>query len=356
MSYVYFVVPDLGYAGHARQVSLLAPGLQCIDCTAGAYSLAGDGPFGQSLRANQVPVDHKMGHTARDLRMWLALRWLIPHPGQGTVHAFGLGVLRRLVIATLGTRLPRIVLSLTGHERLKRFDHWCLGRVARILVPHNAAAAALSQQRIAESTLAVVPPAVAETPPQPDRSSFCNAYGLPSDASIVMTAGWMYTRESLFDAVWAFEFLRYVDEKVHLVVIGDGPGRKRMEAAARALAPDGTRVRFLGARPDLPSILGFAHLVLVPQLVGGANVALEAMAAGRAVIAANTPDLAAVIRDGETGVLAPTRNAPELAFAMRQLLVNPEDRFRLGSAAQLYVSEFHSVERIARALQTVYRN
>ena len=247
MGHVYFVVPDLNYAGHARQVSLLAPGMNRADWAVGIYSLGGDGPFGPPLRAASFAVERQMGPAAPDWRSWFVLRWMFPLPGHGVVHAFGLRVLRRLKLATLGTRLPRIVLSLTGRERLTWLDRRCLRIVSRVVVPHGAAADALTRQGVPGAKITVVPLAVGETPLTPDRNDFCRAHNLSADAKLIMTAGWMNDRESLFGAVWAFEFLRFLDDDVRLVVIGDGPGRERMEANARGLAPHGSRVHFLGA-------------------------------------------------------------------------------------------------------------
>jgi glycosyltransferase involved in cell wall biosynthesis len=356
MGHVYFVVPDLNYAGHARQVSLLAPAMNRADWAVGIYSLGGDGPFGPPLRTAGFAVEQQMGPAVRDRRSWFVLRSMFPLPGHGVVHAFGLRVLRRLKLATLGARLPRIVLSLTARERLTWLDRRCLRIVSRVVVPHSTAADALTRQRVPGAKITVVPLAVADAPPTPDRDDFCRAYNLPANAKLIMTAGWMSNRETLFGAVWAFEFLRFLDDNVRLAVIGDGPGRERIEANARALAPQGSHIHFVGARPDVPALLGLADVVVVPQPVGGANVALEAMSAGRPVVAARTADLSVVLRDGETGLLVSGGNPPEMAGAIRRVLLDPELRLRLGSAARRAVRDQHSIDRIIPTLETVYRD
>ena len=211
------------------------------------YSLAGDGPFGPAIRAESVAVERQTGYAARDLRSWAVLRWMIPGSGQGTVHAFGLRVLRRLVAASIRMRRPRIVLSLTGRERLTWFDRRCLRSVSRIVVPYSSAADALTRQGALRDKVSVIPLAVGVAPSPPDRTEFCRIHGLPTDAKLIMTAGWMNTRDSLFGAVWAFEFLRYIDENVRLLVIGDGPARETIRSGAIGLAPEGSRVHFLGA-------------------------------------------------------------------------------------------------------------
>jgi glycosyltransferase involved in cell wall biosynthesis len=209
---------------------------------------------------------------------------------------------------------------------------------------------------VSKAAISAIPLAVAEAPPPPDRAEFCRRQGLPPDAKLIITAGRMDTRASLLDAVWAFEFLRYIDPAIRLLVIGDGPGREGTESAARAAAPEGSRVHFLGARADVPAVLGLADLVLVPQGAGGANVALEAMAAGRAVIAADTADLAAVVRHDETGVLVAAGDSPAMAKAMRRLLLDPDWRERLGEMARRDVRQMRAIATVVQTLETVYRD
>jgi glycosyltransferase involved in cell wall biosynthesis len=352
MANVYLVVPDLEYRGHAKQLSLVAPALRQAGHTVGVYALDASGPFADLIRAGGVAVEHS---SARDLRSWLLLRWMIPRPDSGVVHAFGLKVLRRLWVATLGRKRPEIVLSLSGRERLSRFDHRCLCAVSRLLVPHAAAAEALARQGVPSGMVTIIPPAVADTSPPPDRDEFCRTNGLPSDARLIMTAGRMETALTLFPPIWAFEFYRYMDPSVRLLVIGDGPGRAETEARARQVAPDCSRVHFLGARADISSILGLADAVLISQPSGAANIALEAMAAGRAVVAADTPDLAAIVRSGVTGILTPAGDAPGMAHALRRLLGDP-DRRQLGDAARQFVHDNHAVAAVIQTLETIYSN
>lgn len=344
---VTLLVPDLGYNTHARQVSLLAPALKAAGRDVTVFSLNGDGP----LRPVGVPIEGRSGRRHGYLDDWRALRRRLR---AGPVHAFGLATLRALHIVGLGWSLPPVVLALTGRERFGWLDSRWARRTKRILVPHAAAADAVTRQGIPTGLIEVVPLAVGEAPPPPDRGEFCQALGFLPDAPLFVTAGWMNRRADLFEAVWAFEFLRYPMDTARLLVIGDGPGREPTEQGALGLAPEGSRVHFLGARPDAPSLLGLADVVIVAQPTGGANVALEAMAASRPVAAVRTLDLAAVIRDGETGVLGPARFAPELARAIRRLLDDPARMRQLAEAGRAYVRERHSVSAIIRQLESVY--
>jgi glycosyltransferase involved in cell wall biosynthesis len=233
-------------------------------------------------------------------------------------------------------------------------DIWLARRMKRVLVPHALAAARIVHQGVPSRLVTIVPPAVGEAPPPPDRQSYCDRLGMPSDSRFVVAAGRMNRRHDLFGAVWSFEFVRYPDQQARLLVIGDGPARSDLEASAHGLAPDGSRVHFLGQRADLAAILALADLVAIPQPTGGANFALEAMAAGRAVTVADTPDLRAVVRDGETGVIVPVQNAPEAARIQYALLCDPARRQRLGDAARAAVAKNHSVLAITQIIESIY--
>jgi glycosyltransferase involved in cell wall biosynthesis len=316
------------------------------------FSLRGLGPFAEPIGSAGITIE---GHHARrpwDLGDWFQLRRRVRETG--VLHVFGPSVLRRLHFATIGVNLPPIVLSLTGHEFLGRLDLWLARRAHRVVVPHQFAADAVIRQGVAANLVTLVPVAVGEPPPPPDRDNFCRELGLAPSVPLLMTAGRMNRYDDLFGAMWAFEFLRYVEETSRLLIIGDGPARSAMELAAEGLAPEGSRVMFLGQRSDAPAILGLADIVLVPQLSGGINVALEAMAAGRPVVAADTPDSRGVIRDGETGLIGPQRDAPVAARMLLGLLGDSARRRRLGEAARSAVQERHSVAAVANALLTIY--
>ncbi|HJZ94765.1 MAG TPA: glycosyltransferase, partial [Gemmataceae bacterium] len=270
------------------------------------------------------------------------------------VHAFGLRVLRRLMIATAGSGRPRIVLSMTGRERLTWLDRRLLRPVARVLVPHAHAVDALTRQGVPAAQIIQVPPAVAEAPPPPDRDTFLRAHDLPPDATLIVTAGRMDTRLRLFDALWAFEILRYGDSTCHLLLVGDGPGRAGMELAAAELAPEGTRARFLGARPDVPALLGLADVVHVPNREGGVNVALEAMAASRTVVVAETPELSAIVRHGDTGFLIRPGDRTATVKLLWQFLRDPAERAPIGAAAARAARERHQISTLVPMMEAVY--
>jgi glycosyltransferase involved in cell wall biosynthesis len=115
---------------------------------------------------------------------------------------------------------------------------------------------------------------------------------------------------------------------VHLVLAGDGPERKRLEALARSLGVD-DRVRFLGAVPqsELPRHYSNADaLVLASSREGWANVLLESMACGTPVVASRVYGTPEVVASSAAGVLMAERTPQALADSVNALRARYPDR------------------------------
>jgi glycosyltransferase involved in cell wall biosynthesis len=115
---------------------------------------------------------------------------------------------------------------------------------------------------------------------------------------------------------------------VRLVIAGDGPDRKKLEAQARALNVL-DRVRFLGAVPQaqLRDHYGAADaLVLASSREGWANVLLESMACGTPVVASRVYGTPEVVAAPAAGVLMAERSASGVAHAVRSLRADYPDR------------------------------
>jgi glycosyltransferase involved in cell wall biosynthesis len=77
------------------------------------------------------------------------------------------------------------------------------------------------------------------------------------------------------------------------------------------------------------------------------NKVWQAMAAGRAVVTADTPGAREVLRDGEHALLVPAGDAPALAAALRRLAGDPDLRARLGAAARARYLELGAPAAVA---------
>jgi colanic acid/amylovoran biosynthesis glycosyltransferase len=129
-----------------------------------------------------------------------------------------------------------------------------------------------------------------------------------------------------------------------LEVVGDGPLRAEVEAAAAGLP-----VEFRGAlsRTDLAAAYARSEVVVVPSVSAasgdqdGLPVALlEAMAAGCAVVGSRIAGIDAAVLDGDSGLLVPPGDAAALAATLAALLADPRLRAKLGAAARDRAEEF----------------
>jgi glycosyltransferase involved in cell wall biosynthesis len=104
--------------------------------------------------------------------------------------------------------------------------------------------------------------------------------------------------------------------------------------------------------------VGALDIALYPPLEsdGMSRALFEYLASGRAVIASRVGAAAEVIRDGETALLVPGGDAPELARALERLLDDPALRHRLGQAAAALARERFTGARVAERLLEHYRD
>lgn len=118
------------------------------------------------------------------------------------------------------------------------------------------------------------------------------------------------------------------------LLCGDGPARQALEAEAAALDVAAS-VRFLGSRQDVPDLLAIADVLVHPSLEEGfCNALIEAMAAGRPVVATDVGGNAEAVVPGETGWIVPARDADAMAEATIAVLVQPDRGRAMGAAGR----------------------
>jgi glycosyltransferase involved in cell wall biosynthesis len=141
---------------------------------------------------------------------------------------------------------------------------------------------------------------------------------------------------------------------VQVVIAGDGPQRDALERQARALGVGG-RVVFLGRRSDVPQLLACSDIVVLPSLNEGLPLAvLEAMAAGKPVVATIVGGTDELIADGQTGLLVPPRDPPALAAAVRSLAENPKLASAIAAAGRRHVEQSFSATAMLERVTTIY--
>jgi glycosyltransferase involved in cell wall biosynthesis len=146
---------------------------------------------------------------------------------------------------------------------------------------------------------------------------------------------------------------RYPD--LHLLILGDGELREELQAQV-VRCQLGDRVHFLGNRHDVPDLLAASDIFVLPSLWEGLSMALlEAMASGLPVVASAVSGSVQAVLPGETGLLVPAADVPELTKAIGQLLDHPARAQAMGVAAKRRVEQEFSAKRQADEHLALYR-
>ena len=186
-----------------------------------------------------------------------------------------------------------------------------------------------------------VDPAVFKQPERP-RPVIRQELGFDPADKVLLCAGRLVYKKGFEYAIRALPVVLAQHPAARLVIAGAGDLRIELGKLVAGLGLS-ERVRFEGAvsHDRMPDYLAACDLFLLPSIVddsgnvdGLPNTLLEAMAAGKAVIASEVAGVPLVLTDGQNGRLVPQRDSLALAAAINHLLADPGLREELGQAAR----------------------
>lgn len=151
----------------------------------------------------------------------------------------------------------------------------------------------------------------------------------------------------------AFAQATQMAPNLRLALVGDGALRSELEAQSRALNLE-SRVAFLGVQADIPGILAAADAkILSSDYEGNPLSVMEAMAAGKAVVASRVGGIPQLISHERDGLLFTAGDSSSLAGYIARLS-RADERARLGDAAQMTAAEKFSLSEMAERYLTLY--
>lgn len=179
--------------------------------------------------------------------------------------------------------------------------------------------------------------------------------GVPSDGIVFGTVGRLTPTKGLPYLIEAFCMVREQIPSAHLVLLGDGSERARIERQAKE-SPHRDAIHFLGRRDHIEQLLrGIDVFVLSSIAEGVGRALLEAMAAGVPAVATQVGGIPEVINSPDVGLLAPPRNHRALAHTMiRMGSMSESQRTAIGRAAQERIRRFYSHDVIREKLRRIY--
>lgn len=189
-----------------------------------------------------------------------------------------------------------------------------------------------------------------------DRRQLRKRYRIPSGATYVigMVANFSPVKDHALFVEMATRLLSRRKD-IHFLFVGAGP---LLDSVHRMLLRRNMRQHFdrvitLNEMADVVAVLDVS--VLCSKVEGFPNAVMEAMAAGKPVVAAAVGGIPELIQDRVTGRLVSTRAPEDFADAVESLLDNPEERATMGALAAAWVRENLAVERMVAAYRDLYR-
>lgn len=180
--------------------------------------------------------------------------------------------------------------------------------------------------------------------------------GIGPDRFAVGWIGRMTGVKRTDDVLRAFRRLRDRGVDACLCMIGDGPDRPAVERRAHELGLMRDTL-FLGYQEEVAPFYAAFDAMILPSINEGTPVsAIEALAAGRPVVATRVGGVPDVVREGEDGFLVEPGDVDALAERLARLAADPALRERLGAAGRARVIPRYSVERLVDDIDLLYRS
>ena len=172
---------------------------------------------------------------------------------------------------------------------------------------------------------------------------------------IIVFIARMEREKGIYDLLQAHEMLVKQGKKVYLLYIGEGSCRLDIERRVE-LHPDKTLVRFLGMQVKVDEYLDLSDIVILPSYKEGMpNSLLEAMSAGKPIIATRIGGIPDLIIDQKNGLLIQPGDVSKLAHSIEYLLDNPAIANEMGEqGARIATSEF-SVKKAVDSIIKIYK-
>jgi glycosyltransferase involved in cell wall biosynthesis len=283
------------------------------------------------LRRHDIEVAHSHEFSMAVYGSWAS--WLAGVQHVITMHGsrYYAGRLQRRIALRTAVALSRATVAVS--EPLA--DHLC--RDLR-----------LSRDRIATASNGV--PHV-----EPARVTLREELGLDPADTLLVAVGNLYTVKGHRCVIDALALLGPRHRRLHFAIAGRGDLATALADHARACGVAG-RLHLLGLRSDVGAVLAAADIFVHPSLSEGLPLALlEAMFAGRPIVASDVGEIGTALAGGEAGLLVEPGDAQALSSALDRLLREPEFARALGARARRRAFAEFDVRQMVCRYASIYQ-
>lgn len=317
-----------------------------------AIVAAQDGPLREEAARLGLKV-YVLGGSQKHLRALRGaaiLAWLRPH----IAHAHNQTSLHYAVLAK---RIGRAKVVMTNHgqgmasPRTPSAREW--SDTDRVIAVSQAVAARLQSPELA-GKVSVIVNGIEKGEVRRSRREMRAELGLGDGpvGLIVARIDGFKGHDTLIQAVAR---LKEQGTNVTVLVAGDGPERGKLEKLAAELGLGENEIRFLGFRSDVPDLHAASDFFLLPSLTEGLPLSvLEAMSAGKPVIATPVGGIPELVENERHGLLVPVQDEAALAEVVARVACDPVLQERMGRAGFERVQREFSFARMTECYEELY--
>ena len=188
------------------------------------------------------------------------------------------------------------------------------------------------------------------------RNSMRANLGIPPEAPVIGTVGRLTIQKGQKYLLDAVAMLKEKFSQTVLLIIGDGPMRDELGSRIKALGIDKNAI-LLGTRRDIPQLLSAMDVFVLPSLWEGLGTALiEAMAAGKAVIATDIAPFREIINSEKVGILVPVEDSKAMASSIELLFNNKSLAETFGGSAKERVFSHFTMDITVNRYVSLFEN
>lgn len=329
--------------------------------------LEGLGEIGEKLKENGIDVIDLGSRKGIDLFLPFKLASIFKRFNIQIVHAHNSTSFKHAALAAKIASVPIVVQTRHGYElRPKKIqERLFLDLASRqadaiVCICRDLKRTINKNERIQEEKLTVIPNGI-DTEKFADFSANLRdkkeELGVEDDQFILINVANILPEKDQITLLRAFKILKDNKHKVKLFIAGRIQNKDTYEGikdlvSQLNIAED---VVFLGERKDIPELLYITDIFILSSVLEGMPLAiLEAMAAGKPIVATDVGGISEIVAHNETGLLVPPKSPETLANAISILLRDKNKRYQLGANARVTAKERFSLRAMVDNYEELY--
>jgi glycosyltransferase involved in cell wall biosynthesis len=357
------LISSEGYYGAENMLVALARNLSQLGCRSivGVFcdsrfhhTEVGEQAQRQGLTVEIVPCDGRWDWSTvvgiRRLVVRHHVDLLHPHGYKSDLYAYAAAWPNRVALLATSHNWPSKLLTMRAYAAL---DQLILRRFDKVIVVSPVVSDTLRRWGVRPDKISTIVNGVDIERFRAARPTLRNEVA-PEGHSLVGCVGRLVPDKGGEFLLAAAQHVLAVHPKTTFVFVGEGSSRKEWETRATQLGI-GHHVVFAGARDDMPGVYASLDMVVLPSLIESMPMCLlEAMAAGKPVIATRVGAIPRLLVSERTGLLVDPADVNGLSAAISRLLADPELAGRLGESGRSHVSQQFSAQAMARSYLAQY--